>query len=148
MIKKILFCASFSLMIIQSAWADNNHQLEARVKEKLGTKVLTEKEVYAGADQTNLLYAHCIGETAAKLKTMYPDIKQQIVIQTVNEACEYPEDRYGIYSILLASTIAMKKPLSERQAAVYLEKEYEKIGRDQANAEQREAIYKKLGIMK
>lgn len=78
---------------------------------------------------------------------MYPDIDQTTVIQTINETCEYSEDRYSIYNILLASTIAMKKPLSEKQAAAYLEKNYAKEGREKSHAEQRKDIYQKIGVI-
>ena len=42
----------------------------------------------------------------------------------------------------------VKKPLSEKQAAAYLEKNYAEMGREKAKAEQRKDIYQKLGIMK
>lgn len=147
MIKKILLCSFFSISTLPNAWADANHELGANVKADLANNILTEKEVYEGADLSSLLYEHCIGETTAKLKTMYPNIDQKQLIRTLNESCEYSEDRYGIYNILLASMIVMKKPLSEQQAAMILEKEYLKIGRDKANAKQRKDIYKRLGII-
>lgn len=148
MIKKILLCGCLSFTILQNTWADDNHQLDPQLKASLGTKVLTEKEVYAGADRTNIIYFTCIRDTAVKLKMMYPEFDQDTVIETINDICISAEDRYSIYSILLASTIAMKKPLSEKQAAAYLEKSYAEMGRDKAQAEQRQQIYKKIGLIK
>lgn len=148
MIKKILLCGCLSFSILQNTWADINHQLEPEVKANLSTKVLTEEEVYEGADQTGLAYIYCIAETASKLKSMYPEYDQDTIVKTVNEVCIYAEDRYSIYNILLASTIAMKKPLSEKQAAAYLEKNYAEMGREKAQAEQRKDIYQKVGLIK
>lgn len=139
-----------SLCLAQPVLAETlseNNQVTPQLKSALTDHVLSEVEIMQGADHTQVLYRHCINETVTKLKTMYPDIDQKTVIDTVNASCVYPEDRFNLYSILLAAA-NMKKPMSEQQAVVFLENDYKKIGRDQANHEQRIQIYKNIGLIK
>ncbi|WP_257227401.1 hypothetical protein [Acinetobacter sp. YH12070] len=100
-----------------------------------------------GAAQTQGLYQYCIQDTVSKLKLMYPDADQAMTMDTVNNACIYPEDRFNLYSILLAAS-SMKKPMSEKEAAIFIEQNYLNNGRNQTNATQREKIYKNLGLLK
>ncbi|TCM71052.1 hypothetical protein EC844_101333 [Acinetobacter calcoaceticus] len=146
---KLLLSAFISLSVMQSAWSalPETHQIDPSVKAKLSDKILTDAEIMQGADQTQTLYQYCIQETVSKLKTMYPDIDAKTVTDTVNDACVYSEDRFNVYSILLGAS-NMKKPMSEKQAAVFIEKTYAKEGRDQSNAAQRADIYKNLGLLK
>lgn len=148
--KKLFLFSLLSLCLTQmtiASTSSENNQLEPQLKAKLSDKVFTETEIMQGADNTQVLYFYCIQDTAEKLTTMYPDVDQKTLIDTVNTSCIYPEDRFNLYSILLASS-SMKKPISEKQAATFLEKDYAKDGRDQTNAEQRAKIYKGLGLLK
>ncbi|UUS65713.1 MULTISPECIES: hypothetical protein [unclassified Acinetobacter] len=70
-----------------------------------------------------------------------------MTMDTVNNACIYPEDRFNLYSILLAAS-SMKKPMSEKEAAIFIEQNYLNNGRNQTNATQREKIYTNLGLLK
>jgi len=141
-----LLCLCFTQNLM-AAELSKNHQLAPKLKAQLSDKVLTDIEIMQGADQTHSLYGYCIQETTAKLKAMYPEADQQTVVSTIDQSCIYPEDRFNIYSILIAAS-GMKKPMSEKQAAVFLENDYEKTGRDQVNHKQRTHIYKTLGILK
>jgi len=146
---KLLLSTLISLSFIQLAWSvlPENNQIAPSLKAKLSDKILTETEIMQGADQTQMLYQYCILETVSQLKKMYPDADQSTVIDTVNDACIYSEDHFNIYNILLAAS-SMKKSMSEKQAAVFIEKNYAKEGRDQNNAAQRKDIYKNLGLLK
>lgn len=131
------------------AWSalPENNQISPSLKIQLSDIILTEREIMKGADQTQELYQYCIQDTVSKLKLMYPDADQAMVIDTVNDACVYSEDRFNLYNILLASS-SMKKPISEKEAAIFIEQNYLKDGRNKTNANQREKIYKSLGLLK
>ena len=146
---KILLIIGITLGLNSLAWSalPENNQISPDLKNKLSDKILTESEIMKGADQTQELYQFCIQDTVSKLKLMYPNADQVMVINTVNDVCIYPEDHFNLYSILLASA-SMKKPMSEKEAAVFIEQNYLKEGRDKNNATQREEIYKKLGLLK
>jgi hypothetical protein len=147
--KKIkLLLVVLGLSSVQLAWSalSENNQIAPTLKAKLSDKILTQAEITQGANQTQMLYQYCIQETVEKLKMMYPNVDQNTVINTVNGACVYAEDHFNLYSILLAAS-SMKKPMSEKQAAIFIEKNYAKDGRDQNNAAQRQDIYKKLGLL-
>jgi len=146
---KLLLITGIILSLNSLAWSalPENNQISPDLKTQLSDKILTESEIMKGADQTQGLYQYCIQDTVSKLKFMYPNADQAMVIDIVNGACIYPEDRFNLYSILLASA-SMKKPISEKEAAVFIEQNYLKDGRNKANATQREKIYKNLGLLK
>lgn len=148
MIHKLLLTIGLTLSLTSLAWSElpENNQISRDLKVQLSNKILTEPEIMQGADQTAELYQYCIQDTVNKLKFMYPDVDQTTVVNTVNDACVYSEDRFNIYNILLAS-ISMKKLMSEKEAVVFIEKNYAKNGRNQTNAAQRGTIYKKLGLL-
>ncbi|ENX39995.1 hypothetical protein [Acinetobacter courvalinii] len=145
---KLLLIIFLGLSIVQLVWSalPENNQIAPILKAELSDKILTQAEITQGANQTQMLYQYCIQETVEKLKMMYPDVDQNTIINTVNSSCVYSEDHFNLYSILLAAS-SMKKPMSEKQAAVFIEKNYAKDGRDQNNAAQRKDIYKKLGLL-
>ncbi|ENX38375.1 hypothetical protein [Acinetobacter sp. NIPH 2100] len=145
---KLLLVAVLGLSVVQLAWSalPENNQIASTLKAKLSDKILTQAEITQGANQTQMLYQYCIQDTVEKLKMMYPDVDQNTVINTVNGSCVYSEDHFNLYSVLLAAS-SMQKPMSEKQAAVFIEKNYAKDGRDQNNAAQRKNIYKKLGLL-
>lgn len=99
------------------------------------------------ADLTQGRYQYCIQNTVTKLKLMNPDADQAMVIDSVNDVCIYPEDRFNLYSILFASA-SMKKPMSKKQAAIFTEQNYLKDGRNKTNANQRVKVYSSLGLLK
>ncbi len=146
---KLLLTIGFVLSFNSLAWSASpeNNEISPNLKTQLSDKKLTESEIMQGADQTQELYKYCIQDTVSKLKLMYPDVDQATVVDTVNDACVYSEDRFNLYSILLAS-FSMNKPISENEAARFLEQNYLKNGRNQANATQREKIYTNLGLLK
>lgn len=146
---KLLLIIGITLSLNSLAWSalPENNQISPSLKTQLSDKILTESEIMKGADQTQELYQYCIQDTISKLELMYPDADQAMVIDTVNDACIYPEDRFNLYSILLASA-SMKKLMSEKEAAIFIEQNYLKDGRNKANATQREKIYKNLGLLK
>lgn len=148
-INKLFLITGLTLSITSFAWSKplENNQITPVLKAKLSDKILTEAEIMQGVDRSQMLYQYCIQDTASKLKRMYPEVDQSIVIESVNYACEFPEDYFNIYSVLLASS-SMKKPMSEKAASVFIEVNYTKAGRNQANAAQREHIYKNLGLLK
>lgn len=117
-----------------------------KVKADLSDKILTKEEINKGTENTQLLYFSCLIDTAKKLKMMYPDSTKQTITNTVNHACEYSEDKYNTYSVLLAAS-TMNKPMSEKQAFVFIEKNYNEKGRAAANADQRTKILKYLKIV-
>ena len=147
---KRLLAGLLSLCLAQTALAtelSENNKVMPQLKAALTDKILTEAEIMQGADQTQLLYRHCIDETVGKLKAMYPDSDAKTLIDTVNQSCIYSQDRFNPYSSLLAAA-SMKNPMSEKQAVVLLENDYKKIGRDQASHEQRIQIFKNVGLIK
>lgn len=146
---KLLLTIGITLSLNSLAWSalPKNNQIPSILKNQLSDKKLTESEIIQGADQTEKLYQYCIQDTVSRLKLMYPDVDEATVINTVNNACIYPEDRFNLYSILLAAS-SMKKPMSEKEAAIFIEQNYIKDGRNQANATQREKIYKNLGLLR
>ncbi len=147
MIIPLLFL--FGLFTAQATLAmpEVRDQLSPELRASLSDKTLTEKEIYQGADNTQILYFICIKETQMKITTMYPEIKQDQLIEVINRSCEYSEDNFNIYSILLAAS-SMKKPMSEKQAAVFLEKNYKKHGRSESNHAQIIEIFKNLALIK
>lgn len=145
---KYLLSALFSFCFIQIASAELpiNEKFDPTAKAELTDKILTENEIYQGADASQRTYYFCITDTAMKMKYMYPETAQDDLIKIVNSSCEYSEDRFKLYSILLAAS-SMKKPMSEKQAAVFIENNYKQQGRTQNNHEQRIKIYQGLGLM-
>ncbi|ENU31815.1 hypothetical protein F991_00300 [Acinetobacter sp. CIP-A165] len=147
--KKLKVFSTFIILSFCSPlWAKNEnipHQ-QSMIHERLSDTILSEQEILNGADNSQILYASCLIDTAQKLKNMYPDVAQDILVKTLIEACAYPEDLFSVYNILLAS-IKMKKPMSERQAYQYIEKAYKEKGRDQTNADFRNVLLKNLKII-
>ncbi|WP_228157206.1 hypothetical protein [Acinetobacter sp. CFCC 11171] len=146
---KLLIIIGITLSFNSLAWSalPENNQISSILKNQLSDKILTESEIMEGAAQTQGLYQYCIQDTVSKLKLMYPDADQAMTMDTVNNACIYPEDRFNLYSILLAAS-SMKKPMSEKEAAIFIEQNYHNNGRNQTNATQREKIYTNLGLLK
>jgi hypothetical protein len=146
---RLLIIISITLSLNSLAWSalPENNQISPVLKTKLSDKILTESEIMKGADESQILYKHCIIDTVSKLKLMYPDTDQAMIIDIVNSVCMYPEDLFNLYSILLASA-SMKKAMSEKEAAVFIEQSYLKDGRNKANATQRDQIYTNLGLLK
>lgn len=145
---KYLLSAFFSFCFIQTVSAELpiNEQFDPTVKAELKNKILTENEIYQGADTSQKAYYFCITDTAMKMKYMYPETEQDELIKIINSSCEYSEDRFNLYSILLAAS-SMKKPMSEKQAAVFIENNYKQHGRTQINQKQRIKIYQDIGLM-
>lgn len=137
-----------SIFLMQALWAKTpvNEYFNPEVKAKLTDKILTEKEISQVAENTRLIYFYCITDTANKMKMMIPGSTKNELIEIINSSCEYPEDRFHLYNILLAAA-SMKKPMSEKQAAVFLENAYNAQGRTKANQEDRHKIFKVLGLM-
>lgn len=145
---KVIFSSLLCLMMAQNLFAElpKLNELTPQAKAKISDKVLSKDEIMQGAERTQNLYIFCLSQTAEKLKMMYPDAKKEIIYDTLSTACEYPEDIFSIYNILLAAS-SMNKPMSEKQASVFLEDSYKKQGREKSNGELRNEILKSLKII-
>ncbi|EPR85124.1 hypothetical protein L289_0581 [Acinetobacter gerneri DSM 14967 = CIP 107464 = MTCC 9824] len=69
-----------------------------------------------------------------------------MLINITNATCENPEDLFNVYNILLASS-SMNKPMSEKQASVFIENAYKKNGREKTNEAVRAKVLKDLRII-
>jgi hypothetical protein len=141
----LLILCSFQLSTMANAAEENDKTVNAELKKTLTNKVLTAKEIESRAEKSGYLYLYCISNTAEKLKSMYPDSSESLVLSTINDSCQYPEDLYSIYNIVLAHQ-NMNKKVSEQDALSYLEKAYKAKGRDETNKEQRLKLFKALEI--
>lgn len=142
----LLILLSFQLSTIANATQENDKTVNPELKKNLTNKVLTAEEIEFGAKKSGYLYLYCISSTAEKLKSMYSDSSESLVLSTINDSCHYPEDLYGIYNIVLAHQ-SMNKKVSEQDALVYLEKTYKAKGREESNKEQRLKIFKALKLV-
>lgn len=145
--KKLLVAICFLLSQQAFAFDFQSNQLNPQVKAQLSDKPLTNEEVFQGAKKTEILYTSCLTETSDSIKKMFANADPTVVYQTVSGACEYPEDLFMIYNILLVSS-QMHQPMSEKQAGEIIDKNYQKDGREKGNSELRTEIMKSLNILK
>lgn len=145
-LKTLLFAVScFTLSQTASAGLPLTNHITAQAKAELTDKVLSKDEIMQGADRTERLYFSCLTETAQTLNTSFENMDKEILADTVTATCEYPEDLFSIYNILI-SAAAQNNLMSEKQASVYLEKAYKSQGREKANQTIRIKIYHFLQI--
>ena len=146
-LKTKLFAVS-CLALSQTVWTGlplTNH-ITPQAKAELSDKVLTKDEVMQGADKTQNLYFSCLTETAQNLKNEFPNMDSEILASTLTATCEYPEDLFSIYNILISAS-SKNMTMSEKQAGVYLEQAYKNKGREEANKVIRGRIYNFLQIL-
>lgn len=121
-------------------------EITPQAKAQLSDKILSMEEISHGADETQNTYVACLTQTNEAIKNNFPNANQDILMGIIGSTCTSHEDLFNVYNILLASSNS-QKPMSELQAAEYLEQSYKTLGRENANSEMRIKILKLLNIV-
>ena len=141
-------CCCLLLTTQTIAKSPQSDRINPALKAQFSSEISTESEMYKKADATANLYFACFTETLQAIQSRFPDAQQDMVIDVVNMTCEIPEDWFSLYNVLLASYRTKNTPISEQDAAVYLDRSYMIKGRATTNAIQRKKLYKAVGIIK
>ncbi|ENV32329.1 hypothetical protein [Acinetobacter gerneri] len=145
---KVIFSSLLCLMMAQNLFAElpQRNNLSPQLKASLSDKILSKDEIMQGADRSQNIYFTCLSETSESIKKQFPNANKDMLINITNATCENPEDLFNVYNILLASS-SMNKPMSEKQASVFIENAYKKNGREKTNEAVRAKVLKDLRII-
>ena len=138
----LILCTFFSMQPALSALPDLS-EITPQAKARLTDKILSHEEINQGADETQNTYIDCLSQTTENLKAHFPHATQEALIGIIGSNCSSPEDLFNIYNILLASSKS-DQPMSEIQAAGYLDNSYKTVGRENSNSAIRLKILKLL----
>ncbi|MFB2539669.1 MULTISPECIES: hypothetical protein [unclassified Acinetobacter] len=135
----------------QSAFAEDVIAFDAKtdpvvqkLKHEFENKPLGAKVNQRNAVLSDTFYHRCLSETLATLKKDFPSDKPEVHQTIVFDTCEYTEDIYNTYNVLLAAD-NMKKKMSEQEAYQHVIDSYIKNGgRSKTNAKMRDEIWQKI----
>lgn len=145
---RYLFLSVLLLCTTQSSFSalQDVSEITPLAKAQLTDKILSPDEINHGANETQKTYIACLSQTNETVQEHFPNANQDILIGILASNCSSPEDLFNIYNILLAS-YNEKTPMSESQAASYLENSYKTYGREISNSTIRLKILKLLNII-